>query len=146
MKNILIVCVVVLMPVAHGWGQERELSAKELVALGKPATALVEVGRGQMAQGAGTAFCVHRSGIFITNHHVLTHQPRYAGSQRRRGATSVDEATLVLSPGDKGQREIKAHVIRRSQDLDLAVLKADAGDTTFPALELGTVDDLVETA
>jgi S1-C subfamily serine protease len=39
----------------------------EIVKLGKQATALVEVKN----RGTGSAFCIHASGLFITNDHVI---------------------------------------------------------------------------
>ena len=42
-------------------------SKADLVKLGKAATALVEIDK----QGLGSAFCVHKSGLFVTNDHVI---------------------------------------------------------------------------
>ena len=43
------------------------LSKEDLLPLGKAATALVEVNRSSY----GSAFCIHPSGLFITNNHVV---------------------------------------------------------------------------
>ena len=60
----------------------------------KAATALVEVANGFKH---GSAFCLHDSGSFLTNEHVV------------RGAAEVK---LVLHPGLKNQKVVKARVLR----------------------------------
>jgi hypothetical protein len=92
----------------------------------KAATALVEV-----KPTTGSGFCVHPSGLFVTNDHLA-----------RQGADGV---TVVLNAGRKDQRVLKAKVLRRDKALDLALLKVD-GDEKFEVLELGTDKDLGELA
>jgi len=48
-------------------GESTPLSKTEIASLGKRATALVEADRTTY----GSAFCVHPSGLFITNNHVV---------------------------------------------------------------------------
>ena len=106
---------------------------REVIEQGKKATALVEV---KTAEGGatGSAFCVDKSGLFVTNAHV------------------VDEATggkaevgLVLDVGLKTQRSVSAKVLRADDLLDLALLKIDP-DPRLTPLELGKDEALFETA
>jgi hypothetical protein len=90
----------------------------------KASTALVEA-----KPNYGSAFCVHPSGLFITNEHVV-----------RQGGGTV---TLVLNAGLKSQRLLKAQVLRRDSAADLALLKVD-GDEKVEPLELGSDDGLAE--
>jgi hypothetical protein len=90
----------------------------------KAATALVEV-----KPNYGSGFCVHASGLFVTNEHVV-----------RQGSDSI---SLVLNAGLKTQKVLKARVLRRDKDLDLALLKVDSDDK-FEPLELGSDRDLAE--
>jgi S1-C subfamily serine protease len=105
------------------------------VTKGQTATALVDVnfGVGQ-AHVYGTAFCVDRSGLFVTNAHVV---------EASRGAAPA-QVSLVLRPGQKDQETVPARVVRSNADTDLALLQADRGAIPAP-LELGRVDGLVET-
>jgi hypothetical protein len=99
----------------------------DIVRNGKSATALVEVA----GRGYGTAFCVHASGLFVTNEHVA----RAAG----KGGT----LTLVLHPGLGEQRLLKAQVVRTDREADLALLRVTNGGT-LAALPLGSVADIRE--
>jgi S1-C subfamily serine protease len=94
----------------------------------KAATAFVEV----PGRGSGTAFCVHPTGLFITNEHVV------------RGAKD-DPVVLVLNPSLESQKIFKAKVVRVDKDTDLALLRAvDAKD--LPSLSLGSLDGVAELA
>lgn len=94
--------------------------------MGKAATAYVEI----PGRGSGTAFCVHSAGLFVTNEHVI-HE--------------VDNAaiTLVLEPGLKTQRVLKATVIRVDKSRDLALLRAE-GTKDLPTLAIGSTTGIVE--
>jgi hypothetical protein len=128
------------------WCGGKELTLKERVALGKAATALVEMTQGGQAYASGSAFCVHEAGLFVTNRHVLlTPHPR-SSSEDARQIPLVKSVTLVLRPGETDQQEVKAQVLRVSDDLDLALLRVEGAERTFSPLALGTVDGLVETA
>jgi hypothetical protein len=48
--------------------QAQTLTKAEVARIGKAATALVETQAGKVS---GSAFCVHPSGLFITNEHVV---------------------------------------------------------------------------
>src|SRR5262245_50475177 len=102
-----ILCIAGALPAADE-GLAREVVAKRA----KGATALVEVRSNVGGQGFGTAFCVHASGLFVTNEHVV-----------RRGGDAV---TLVLNAGMPTQKVLKAKVLRRDKTLDLALLQVDA--------------------
>lgn len=99
----------------------------EVARQAKPATALVLVAM----RGQGTAFCVHPSGLFVTNHHVV------------QGLVEDGAATLVLDSGSNNQRTVKAKVVRLDKTLDLALLQAQSTDK-FPALPLGSDERLAE--
>jgi S1-C subfamily serine protease len=86
----------------------------------KAATAFVDV----PGLGTGTAFCVHPSGLFVTNEHVV------------RGAQN-DTVTLVLDPSLETQRVFKAKVVRADKGTDLALLRAE-GAKDLPSLTLGS--------
>ncbi|MBL7224309.1 MAG: trypsin-like peptidase domain-containing protein [Candidatus Brocadiae bacterium] len=128
------------------WCGATRLALKDRVALGKAATALVEVSAQGKAQGTGSAFCVHPAGLFVTNRHMLKGRRMHARPNCTHKLPDVSEATLILSPGEKGEREVKARLIRDSEEADLALLQVEGTHSPFPALELGTVEGLVETA
>jgi S1-C subfamily serine protease len=107
-------------------------SRQELSKLGKSATAFVEVKTPGLI-GSGTAFCIHPSGLFVTNDHVIN-LPRGGGN-----------ISLVLHAGEKDQRLLQATVVRQSKEPDLALLRV-TGSEKLPSLALGTVDDLAELA
>jgi hypothetical protein len=103
------------------------LSKVEIAKLGKAATALVEV---EERQAFGTAFCVHPSGLFLTNEHVV-HQA---------GPGAIN---LVLNPGLTKQRVLRARVVRADPGQDVALLCAE-DVKGLPALVLGSDDSLTE--
>jgi Do/DeqQ family serine protease len=74
------------------------------------------------AQSLGSGVIVDRSGLVVTNHHVI------------EGMTDVK-----VSLADK--REIPAKILLRDPRTDLAVLKLTEGDN-FPVMELGDSDAL----
>jgi hypothetical protein len=104
---------------------DEPLSRTDLAKIGKAATALVEI-----SNRNATAFCVHATGLFVTNEHVI----------REAGTAPIK---LVLDAGTKTQRVLQAKVIRRDKALDLALLHVE-GETKLPALALGSDDDLTE--
>lgn len=98
----------------------------KLSKLGKAATALLEI-----KPQYGSAFCIHPSGLFVTNEHVV------------RSVGEKGTVNLVLDPGLKTQRVLRGKVVRTDKDVDLAIVRvADAKD--LPALPLGVEDELVE--
>ena len=106
---------------------EGKLTAVQLARLGKAATALVEcdIPRGKKH---GSAFCIHSSGLFVTNAHVV------------RDASAV---RLVLNPSLKTQRIAKAVVVRVDAASDLALLRAD-GLKGLKPLALGSTEGIEE--
>jgi len=105
----------------------------EFIERGKGATALVEVASAE-GRATGSAFCIERSGLFITNAHVVD-----------RAADGQGVVRLVIDIGRKTQRSRGANVLRVDDALDLALLKTDADSTLVP-LELGRDEKLIETA
>ncbi len=102
------------------------LSKAEVAKLTKPATALVDA-----KPIYGSAFCVHPAGLFVTNNHVVA------------TLSESDTVTLVLGAGGDNQKAIKAKVIRRDKDRDLALLKCE-GDHALPFVKLGSDEKLGE--
>src|SRR5262249_31771575 len=100
-------------------------SREDIAKRAKAATAFLEIKPRQ-----ASAFCVHASGLFVTNEHVI----------REGGTGSV---TLVLDSGTRRQRVYKAGVVRRDKNLDLALLRVD-GPVELPVLPLGSDDNLSE--
>jgi S1-C subfamily serine protease len=97
----------------------------------KAATALVHVKN----LGTGSAFCISKEGIFLTNRHVVGHFEVGA---------SVE---LVLNSGEKNERVVQAKIVHLSPDetVDLAILKMDK-QKDLTVLNLGDDSQLVETA
>ena len=116
-----------------GSAPSRAQHKPEVIERGKKATALVEV---VTAKGGatGSAFCIDKSGLFITNSHVV-----------HGSAGSKGDVRLVVDIGLKTQRSLRAKVLRADDDLDLALLKVDAEAGLTP-LALGRDDALVDTA
>jgi hypothetical protein len=104
--------------------------------IGKSATALVEV---KARGGYGSAFCIHPSGLFLTNAHVV--QP--FGTYPPRVRVPPVEITLVLDPGLRTERPYRARVVRSDKGLDLALLRID-GARALHALTLGSDEKLTE--
>jgi Trypsin-like peptidase domain len=115
-----------------GWAHmiEHALPAQEantheaIAKRAKAATVLIKVD-----SDVGSGFCVHPSGLFITNEHVV---------QRNR-----ERITLVLDAGMKTQKLLDAKALRWDSKRDLALLKVEGSDK-FQSLELGSDDDLGE--
>lgn len=82
----------------------------------KAATALVDLG----TRGSGSGFLIHRSGIFVTNRHVVSSVP--AG----------EPVKLVLHSGEDAERVVESRVAFVSEDDDLALLKTDEKITEEP--------------
>jgi WD40 repeat protein/S1-C subfamily serine protease len=104
---------------------DEPLTRVQIARLGKAATAFVEV-KAARGQGAGSAFCIHPDGWFLTNAHV-----------------AQGDITLVLDPTLKTQKSYPARVVRSDADLDLALLRIE-GVKDLPALALGSDDGLEE--
>jgi hypothetical protein len=96
---------------------------KPLIEAGKKATALVEIYDGKDLKGWATAFCIDKSGVFVTNNHVAT-----TGSKNNK-------LTLVIDAGTRTQRSLAATVLKTDADTDLAILRADHAGP-YESLEL----------
>lgn len=100
----------------------------EVIQRGKKATALVLDKEGR---GVGTAFCIDAKGYFVTNSHVVKD-----GDQG---------FSLILQSGEDSAQKLKATVVRRSRESDLALLLATDSQDLIP-LALSGKEELVETA
>jgi hypothetical protein len=121
----LLALAVVVAPKAPA--QEAKLTKVEVGKRGKAATAFVLV----PGHGSGTGFCVHPTGLFVTNEHVV------------RGVTG--DVTVVLNPALEAQQVLTAKVVRADKDADLALLRV-AGAKDLPSLPLGSVEGVAELA
>jgi hypothetical protein len=115
-----------LLVLAFPASAQEKLTKVEIGKRGKAATAFLAVPRLR----TGTAFCVHPSGLFITNEHVI------------RGAEK-EKMILVLHPSLEGQRVLEARVVRIDPALDLALLRVE-GAKDLPSLPLGSIKDVAE--
>ncbi|WP_435021863.1 S1C family serine protease [Tundrisphaera sp. TA3] len=106
-----------------------ELPRAEIARRGREATAFLEFGGNRSA----TAFCVHPSGLFVTNDHVL----------RGPGAGDGAKIKVVMGSGSLEQQVFDAKVVRRDREADLALLRAESA-RGLPALPLGSADGLAE--
>ena len=104
-----------------------------VVALGKKASALVEVSLPE-GRTSGTAFCVDKSGLFVTNAHVVENVFEEKADVR-----------LVIDVGLDTERSVAAIVHRVDDYVDLALLKVDS-ESKLTTLELGQDETLSETA
>jgi hypothetical protein len=99
------------------------LSREKISKIGMPATALVEV---KARGGYGSAFCIHPSGLFLTNEHV-----------------AQGDITVILNPSLKTEKSYPARVVRSDKELDLALLRVE-GVKDLSALTLGSDENLEE--
>jgi S1-C subfamily serine protease len=104
----------------------------EIIERGKRATALVQVVTSE-GRSSGSGFCIDRSGLFITNAHVVD-----------RAADGRGEVWLVVDIGRKTQRRLRSKVLKTDSAFDLALLQVEGGGE-LTSLELGTEDGLIET-
>jgi hypothetical protein len=121
---------------------DEPLSKEEIARLGKAATGLVEIRNGLQVV-YGSAFCVHPSGLFLTNDHLL--RSAFGLGVNRNAGAAVDEVTLVLNPSQKGEKVCKAKVVRSDKELDLALLRIE-GVKDLPIVTLGSDAKLSELA
>ena len=71
--------------------------------------------------GLGSGFIIDKSGIIITNNHVIE---------------GADEISVIMS----NQKEFAAELLGRDPKADLAVLKIDPGDTILQQVSFGDSD------
>lgn len=108
---------------SHGFSADEPPARVEVTKLGKACTAMV---KREDIIAYGSAFCVHPSGLFLTNDHVA------------QGSFSI-----ILNAGLKEEKKYKAKVIRSDKELDLALFQIeDAKD--LPCLTLGSDEKLTE--
>lgn len=116
--------LVVLLLASASSGAE-PLTKAEIAKRGKAATALVHI---KARRAFGTAFCIHSSGLFVTNQHVVN------------GQSTI---TLVLHPGQENQKVVQAKVIRGDKALDLALVRVE-GAKDYPTVPIGSDAGLTE--
>jgi len=110
---------------AHSQGQDRSI-----IDAGKSASFLVTLpGDSSYA----TAFCIHESGIFVTNHHVV------------ESMAIGDTLTLTMNSGSDDQKTFDVKLIRQNEKSDLAILRYEASGEKFPTLKLCKNPSVFET-
>jgi hypothetical protein len=121
-----------MMVLLLGWRPALgEGSRAQIAKAGKAATAFVKC---TFTGSQGSAFCVHSSGIFVTNEHVV----------RQEMLQMKPSISLVLNPGLNTAKVLQAKVLRVDAQLDLALLQVQ-GQKDLPMVPLGSIDNLSET-
>lgn len=100
-----------------------ELTAEQ-VSTAKKATALVI-----HESGSGTAFCISKSGLFVTSQHVVA---------------KAKTITIVTNPSTPDEQKLTATLVRSIEKGDLAILKVESSQP-FTELPLGNDAELLET-
>ena len=121
-KNFVLITAIVLSLSVRALG----LTAAQARSCEK-ATALVWTGEGRFGRQLGSAFCVTRSGLFLTTAKVA--------------ASPGGTVQLILQVGDRGQRTVEATVIHSDQESNVAVLQTEPTDGLTP-LTLAEPDDV----
>jgi hypothetical protein len=98
----------------------------EIVKRTKRATALVQLN----GKATGTAFCIERNGLFVTDRRVVD-------------AAIGSEVRLVLNSGETEEKRVQAKLIRSDPDTSLALLQVEGADGS--PLSFGKPEELVET-
>jgi uncharacterized protein (TIGR03067 family) len=125
MPGLYLVTALLIGGIVNAAYPPQELTKTQIAKKVKSATCLVEID-GSFRQGS--AFCVHESGLFLTNEHVV-------------GKATI--VNLVVNPGQRDQKSVRAQVVRTDKKLDLALLKA-AETGSFAPLPLGSSAGLSE--
>jgi S1-C subfamily serine protease len=128
LKSLALVFATVATGLTPNDGQHKP----EVIERGKRATAFVQVVTSE-GRATGSAFCIDRSGLFITNAHVV-----------EGAADGQGQVWLVVDIGRKTQSKLRSRVLKADPAFDLALLQVDGGGDLTP-LELGKEDDLIET-
>lgn len=129
--------VVLLALMGQYLAADEGLSRVKISKIGKPGTALVEV---KPRNSYGSAFCIHPSGLFLTNEHVVHPDGTFAPNVPLPRV----EITLILNPGLKKEKAYPARVVRFDKELDLALLRVESAKEDFPPLSLGLDENLEE--
>ncbi|MEZ6089539.1 MAG: serine protease [Pirellulaceae bacterium] len=102
---------------------------RQVISDAKQATALVVL---PSNEGFGSAFCVDRSGYFVTNTHVV------------EGVSSGKTVSLVLHAETPKQKVLEAKVVHLAPKWDLALLKTVDTQTDLKALTLRKEDTIAD--
>ena len=121
---VFLLCPFALPHIAYGQG-------RELLKIGKQASVLVEIVE-KNGMSTATAFCIHPSGVFVTNEHVARHVSK--------GKT----VRLIVDAGLEKERMVEALVVTVDSKSDLAILKVTS-EEVFQTLKLGSNEDSFET-
>jgi len=145
-------------------GEPQELSWAEVARRGRASTALLTlmVPSGQRMVGEASAFCVHSSGLFVTNHHaiygILPVEIAGAIVQHPRDrntptppilehipimipAEAKPRIKLILNSNRPEQKILLARVLWTDPDWDLALLRVERA-SELPALPIALEQDL----
>ncbi len=94
---------------------------------GNPIKNLLDPHHSEQQKGLGAGFFIHPDGYLITNSHVV------------EGATEMKVAVIKKNGRT---RDYQARIVGVDAGTDVALLKVDGGDETFPTLPLGDSDQL----
>jgi S1-C subfamily serine protease len=125
--GIALSCLLLTSTLCFG-ADEKQLPDEKIAEIGKGATVLVILGQNGQEKAFGSAFCIDQNGYFVTNQHVVGRD---------------QTADLVISPGEKSQKLVKAKVLRCDEQLDLALLKVEEAISAAP-IKLGSDQGLSE--
>ncbi len=111
--------------------EEKPLTQEEAFAQAMPATVLVTT-----PWGHGTGVFIDPSGLVLTNHHVVA-----TGKNEDFGISATVTIPEVQKDGSvKPGERFHAVALEIDEKRDLAILKVDAKDRTFPALKITRKD------
>ncbi|HEY7425986.1 MAG TPA: serine protease, partial [Gemmataceae bacterium] len=122
--RLFVVPIVLLLIGLPVWSEDSPRA--KILRSGKAATAFV---RAKTSGRQGSAFCIHPTGVFLTNEHVVGQESTFS---------------LFLNGGTKNVKTLTAKVLRVDKTLDLALLKVE-GEKDLPALPVATDNNLSET-
>jgi hypothetical protein len=126
MKNLILPSILFTIWITSAGRVYAEITPESL-GVAKKATALVVV-----KEGSGSGFCIHSSGLFVSSAHLFKDQ--------KPGAV----VTLVLTPGEAGERTVKAQLVRLEGTMDLALIRTEESGS-YQALSVGKSASLIET-
>jgi len=111
------------------WSSGVAFAQSAFVPQAKKATGLLST----EGHSLGTAFCIDRDGVFVTSALILKKLPADA------------PLSILLDPGEKSQTSLRCRLLRKNEELDVALLLSETRQN-MAALDLGKSIDLFETS
>ncbi len=125
---MVLALLLALLRVGWAFGQPGSAPGHDLVETGRAATAMVDVG----GRVFGSAFCIDRRGVFVTNAHVVA------------GVQDPKTVKVVVHPGLKDEQVLEAEALLSKAGVDLAMIIVTPRERLTP-LKLGHSQTLRET-